>query len=72
MKVDSVHPAIKNKLRRRQIVWPAEYVEVITSARKRQPYKVVQVAHTFFKDFLDLRHFWGSIIGGYSQSEVPA
>ncbi|KAK7101154.1 hypothetical protein V1264_023990 [Littorina saxatilis] len=57
MEVDSVNSAIENKLRRRQIFWPAEYVEVITSARESQPYKVVQVDHTFFKDFSDLRYY---------------
>ncbi|KAK7109285.1 hypothetical protein V1264_013352 [Littorina saxatilis] len=43
--------------RRRQIFWPAEYVEAITSARESQPYKVVQVDHTFVKDFSDLRYY---------------
>ncbi|KAK7109685.1 hypothetical protein V1264_013683 [Littorina saxatilis] len=34
MEVDSVHSAIENKLRRRQIFWPAEYVEVISLQEK--------------------------------------
>ncbi|KAK7102050.1 hypothetical protein V1264_020337 [Littorina saxatilis] len=51
MEVDSVHSAIERKLRDRQIYWPPEYVEVISSARQNAPYKVKSLDFTFFKDF---------------------
>ena len=46
--------AIEGKLRGRQIIWPAEYIDVITAARRDHPYEVKQVDHTFFRDFSKL------------------
>ena len=54
MEGESVHSAIEGKLRGRQIFWPAEYVDVITAARRDHPYEVKQVDHTFFRDFSKL------------------
>ena len=54
MEVDSVHSEIEGKLKGRQIFWPAEYIDVITAARRDLPYAVKQVDHTFFRDFSKL------------------
>ena len=54
MEVQSVHSAIEGKLRGRQIFWPAEYIDVITDARRDHPYEVKQVDHTFLRDFSQL------------------
>ena len=54
MEVESVHSAIEDKLRERQIFWPAEYIDVITAARRDHPYEVKQVDHTVFRDFSKL------------------
>ena len=54
MEVQSVHSATEGKLRGRQIFWPAEYIDVITAARRDHPYEVKQVDHTFFRDFSKL------------------
>ena len=52
MEVDSVPAAIERKLRDRQIFWPAEYTQVIVSARQHpKPYAVKTVDRTFFRDF---------------------
>ena len=40
MEVESVHSAIEGKLRGCQIFWPAEYIDVITAARRDHPYEV--------------------------------
>ena len=50
MEVESVHSAIQDRLRGRQIFWPAEYIDVITAARRDHPYEVKQVDHSFFRD----------------------
>ena len=34
MEVESVHSATEGKLKGRQIFWPAEYIDVITAARR--------------------------------------
>ena len=49
MEVESVHSAIEGKLKGRQIFWLAEYIDVITAARRDPPYEVKQVDHPFFK-----------------------
>ncbi|KAK7493373.1 hypothetical protein BaRGS_00015499 [Batillaria attramentaria] len=55
MEADSVHSAIERKLLNRQIYWPAEYIEVITSARtKPEPYHVKNLTFEFFLDFSKL------------------
>ena len=54
MEVESLHSAIEGKLRGRQIIWPAEYIDVITAARMEHPCEVKQVDHTFFRDFSKL------------------
>ena len=54
MEVESVHSAIEGNLRGRQIIWPAEYIDVITTARRDHPYEVKQVDHSFFRDFSKL------------------
>ena len=56
MEIQSVHSAIEGKLRGRQIFWPAEYIDVITVARRDHPYEVKQVDHTFFRDFSKLNY----------------
>ena len=57
MEVESVHSAIEGKLKGRQIFWPAEYIDVITAARRdHDPYEVKQVDHTFFRDFSKLNY----------------
>jgi len=56
MEAESVHSATEGKLRGRQIIWPAEYIDVITAARRDHPYEVKQVDHTFFRDFSKLNY----------------
>ena len=56
MEVQSVHSATEGKLRGRHIFWPAEYIDVITAARRDHPYEVKQVDHTFFRDFSKLNY----------------
>ena len=52
MEIDSVHAAIERKLRDRQIFWPAEYTQIIISARQHpKPYAVKTVDRMFFRDF---------------------
>ena len=48
MEVESLHSAIESKLKGRQIFWTAEYIDVITAARREHLYKVKQVDHSFF------------------------
>ena len=50
MEAESVHSAAEGKLNGRQILWPAEYIDVITVARRDHPYEVKQVDHSFFRD----------------------
>ncbi|KAK7504088.1 hypothetical protein BaRGS_00004820 [Batillaria attramentaria] len=51
----TVHSAIERKLLNCQIYWPAEYIEVITSARtKPEPYHVKNLTFEFFLDFSKL------------------
>ena len=54
MEVESVHSAIEGNLRGCQIIWPAEYIDVITTARRDHPYEVKQVDDSFFRDFSKL------------------
>ena len=54
MEVPSVHSATEGKLRGRHIFWPAEYIDVITAAKRDHPYEVKQVDHTFLRDFSQL------------------
>ena len=54
MEVQSVHSAIKGKLKGRHIFWPAEYIDVINVTRSDHPSEVKQVDHTFFRDFSKL------------------
>ncbi|KAK7115597.1 hypothetical protein V1264_001435 [Littorina saxatilis] len=58
MEVDSVHSAIERKLRGRQIYWPADYIEVMESARTtKAPYVVKNLDYSFFKDFSGLKYY---------------
>ena len=54
IEVESVHSATEGKLRGRQIFWLAEYIDVITVARRDPPYEVKQVDHIVFRDFSKL------------------
>ena len=54
MEVESIHSATEGKLKGRQIFWPAEYIDVITAARREHPYELKQVDLTFFRDFSKL------------------
>ena len=54
MEVDSVHGKIESKLRpkKKPIYCPADYIDVIKTARLHpQPYKVKYLDHSFFRDF---------------------
>ena len=52
VEVDSVHAAIERKLRDGQIFWPAEYTQVLVSARQHsKPFAVKTVDRTIFRDF---------------------
>ena len=56
MDVESVHSPVEGKLKGRQIFWPAEYIDVITAARRDHPYEVKQVNRTFLRDFSKLNY----------------
>lgn len=49
MEVDAMHSLIERKMRDRNINVPADYVEIIKSARKK-PFKVTYLEHGFFKE----------------------
>ena len=58
MEVDSVHSTIERRLRHRQIYWPAEYIEVISSARSHpRPYIVKDLHFSFFRDFSKITYY---------------
>lgn len=69
MEADSVHSTIERRLTDRQIYWPPEYIEVITSARSSEPYHVKNLSFEFFLDFSKLS-FYKSIRPG-SRSGDP-
>ena len=71
MEVESVHSAIEGKLRGRQIFWPAEYIDVITAARRDHPYEVKQVNRAFLRDFSKLNYL-SSIRPGSSAGDPQA
>lgn len=52
MECDSMHSAVERQLRKRDIQVPSDYVQIIRSARQvPQPYTVVYLDHTFFRDY---------------------
>jgi len=52
MECDSMHSSVERQLRNRDIQVPSDYVQVIRNARQvPQPYSVVYLNHTFFKNF---------------------
>lgn len=52
MEVDSVHSVIERKLKNCEIFLPSQYATLTKQARKKpSPYRVIQPAHTFFKDY---------------------
>ncbi|XP_041359493.1 uncharacterized protein LOC121375878 isoform X1 [Gigantopelta aegis] len=55
MECDSVHSTVEGKLKHRPIYCPANYIDVLHSARPRQPYTVKYLSYDFFKDH---RHPW--------------
>ena len=58
MEVDSVHSTIERRLRHRQIYWPADYIEVISSARTHpSPYIVKNLHFSFFRDFSKIMYY---------------
>lgn len=50
MEVDSMHSAIERRLKNKVINVPADYIDVIKTARK-EPYYVQYLSHKFFKKF---------------------
>lgn len=59
MECDSVHSTIERELKKREIYVPADYLQLFRNARKKpEPYQVVYLDHTFFKDYTKL--------GGYN------
>lgn len=59
MECDSMHSCIERVLKKRDIYVPADYLQIFRSARQHpEPYEVVYLDHSFFKDYTK--------IGGYS------
>ena len=56
IEVDSVQSVIENKMRGREIFWPAEYVWLTSCTCQDLPYLVKQVDHVSFKDYSKLSH----------------
>ena len=49
---DSIHSCIERKLKNRDVYLPSEYIRISKEARKNPfPYEVIELDHTFFKDF---------------------
>ena len=69
--VDSVHAAIERRLRDRQIFWPAEYTQVIISARQHPKLYTVRTAdRTFFRGFSKIQQYksmWPGTVAGDPQ-----
>ncbi|KAK6171771.1 hypothetical protein SNE40_018203 [Patella caerulea] len=76
MEVDSVHSAIENKLRNREVYWPAEYVNIFRSARRESQYKIKYVDHTFFKNYSQLSYLSsirpGNSVGDHVVTDIRA
>lgn len=52
MECDSMHSSTERQLRKRDIQVPSDYVQIIRNERQfPQPYSIVYLDHTFFKDF---------------------
>lgn len=51
MECDSMHATIERYLRHREINVPADYIDACKNARQSNPYKVIYLDHSFFKDF---------------------
>ena len=56
IEVDSVQSVIENKMRGREIFWPAEYVWLTSCTCQDLSYLVKQVDHVSFKDYSKLSH----------------
>lgn len=55
---DSVHSVIERKIKNRIISVPADYVNIIETARKNpMPYNVIYLEHTFFKAYSNLKYY---------------
>nr|CAI5849145.1 unnamed protein product [Callosobruchus analis] len=58
MSCDSVHSVIERKIKNRIISVPADYVNIIETARKNpMPYNVIYLDHTFFKAYSNLKYY---------------
>ena len=52
MEVESVHSRIEEKIKQQAAIYcPADYLTIIESARKANPYRVKYLSHEFFKDY---------------------
>ncbi|CAG4986049.1 unnamed protein product [Parnassius apollo] len=56
MEVDATHSLIERRMRNRIINVPADYVQIIESARNN-PFDVKYLEHTFFKDFRNISSY---------------
>lgn len=57
MECDSIHSTIEQALVNKEISSPANYVEAIKNARRKQPYKVKYLDHNFFHDYSGLKYY---------------
>jgi len=57
MECDSVYGVIERRKKHHDLHSPAQYVELIKEARRKNPYNVHYVQHDFFKDLSSLRMF---------------
>jgi hypothetical protein len=51
MEADSVHSVLDRQFKNAQIFSPADYVYLMRTARPSQPYNVIVIDHTFFKNY---------------------
>ena len=57
MECDSVHSTIEQKLRKKSMYCPANYVQAIKEARRNMPYEVKYLTHDFFTDYSTVQYY---------------
>ena len=57
MECDSVHSCVEQKIKKKPIYIPQNYVDFIKEARLGTPYEIQYIDHTFFKDFSGLNYY---------------
>ena len=55
MECDSVHSTVENALRKKPVFCPANYVEAIRCARRKQPYDAIKIKQSKYKHLQELK-----------------